>query len=316
MQHVDLNLFEFDWDLTWAVFFMHPDGKVYGRYGGRDGSGADSRNSLLGLRYAMEAALHTHAELSGAPTPKLPSPLIITKLAAAKRMTRGECIHCHQIKEIIREEEQENGTWHRDKLWTYPLPENVGITFEKDRGDVVRAIAPGTPAARIDLRPGDKVETIQGLRVSSFADVQYALHKAPFKGDIPLSWKRDDKTHEGTLAVDEGWKKTNVTWRPSMLDLLPALTIFGTDLTLEEKAKLGLGPKQLAFRQNAPVHSRAQAMGVRAGDIILGLEDRKLSFTVNEFLGYVRRNYLIGERVTLNLLRDGKRVDLPIKLAN
>jgi len=36
-----------------------------------------------------------------------------------------------------------------------------------------------------------------------------------------------------------------------------------------------------------------------------------LELTVDQFLGYVRQNYLVGERLTLNVLREGKRVDLP-----
>ena len=34
----DLNLFEFDYDLTFMVFFLNAEGKVYARYGGRDGT--------------------------------------------------------------------------------------------------------------------------------------------------------------------------------------------------------------------------------------------------------------------------------------
>ena len=35
---------------------------------------------------------------------------------------------------------------------------------------------------------------------------------------------------------------------------------------------------------------------------------------VDGFQRYVERNYLIGDRVTINLLRDGKRMDLPMTL--
>jgi len=316
IQQYDLNVFEFDWDLTWAVFFMHPDGKVLGRYGGRDASGADSRNSLVGLRYAMEAAIHTHAARAEEPAPKARKPFLIGQVPTAKRMTGGGCIHCHQIKEILRAQDKEQGTWDRDKLWTYPLPENVGIRFEKDRENVVETIEKSSSADRIGLKPGDVVEKIHGLDVRSCADVQYAFHKAPVAGEIAVGWKRDGKLLEGKLVVAAGWKKTNITWRPSMLDLLPALTVYGDDLTAEEKQALGLGAAQLAFRQKDPVHSRAQAMGVRAGDVILGVDDEKLNLTVDGFLGYMRRNYLVGDRVILRLIRDGKRLDLPVKLSN
>lgn len=316
IQNLDLNLFEFDWDLTWAVFLMHPDGKVYGRYGGRDASGADSRNTLLGLRWAMEQALQTHAAWAERAAPAFGAPLIIDKLALTRKMGGGGCIHCHQSKEILRAEETERGTWKRESLWTYPLPENVGITLDKNQGNLVQKVIDKSPAYLVGIKAGDMVESIHGLRVRSFADAQYALHKAPFLGELAIAWKRGEQLHEGKLILGEGWKKTNVTWRPSMLDLLPALTVYGTDLTAEEKKGLGLEPTRLAFKQKEPVHSRAQAMGVRAGDIILGLDDQKMELTVDGFLGYLRRNYIVGDRVVFNLIRDGKRVDLPIKLAN
>ena len=32
---LDLTKFQFDYDLTFSVFFMNPDGTIYGRYGTR-----------------------------------------------------------------------------------------------------------------------------------------------------------------------------------------------------------------------------------------------------------------------------------------
>lgn len=315
IQGYDLNLFEFDFDLTWTVFFMHADGKMYGRYGGRDASGADSRNTLLGLRYAMEAAHETHKERAEMTPPALEKPLFIDKLPAARRMGSG-CIHCHQVKEILRAEDTERGTWKREQLWTYPLPENVGVTADKDKGNLVEKVAPRSAAAQVGVQGGDLLEAINGMRVRSFADFQYALHKAPLTGEIGISWKRGDKLQEAKLALADGWKKTNITWRPSMLDLLPSLTIYGDDLSSAEKKKLGLEESRLAFRQKDSVHSRAQAMGIKAGDIILGVNDQKMEGTVDSFLAHIRRNYIVGDRVTINLVRDGKRLDLPVKLGN
>jgi hypothetical protein len=36
MRGVDLTTFDFDYDLTWAAFFMNANEHIYGRYGGRD----------------------------------------------------------------------------------------------------------------------------------------------------------------------------------------------------------------------------------------------------------------------------------------
>ena len=60
--------------------------------------------------------------------------------------------------------------------------------------------------------------------------------------------------------------------------------------------------------------AKAKETGIRAGDIILGLDDKTLEMDVDGFQRFVERNYLIGDRVTINLLRDGKRLSLPMTL--
>ena len=41
----DLNVFEFDYDLTWMGFFLDGAGRELGRYGGRDALSAEGRSS-------------------------------------------------------------------------------------------------------------------------------------------------------------------------------------------------------------------------------------------------------------------------------
>src|SRR5262249_36595503 len=112
----------------------------------------------------------------------------------------------------------------------------------------------------------------------------------------------------------DGWRKTNVTWRPSMLDILPALSLYGDDLTPEEKKKLGLAEKRLAFRQDKTVGAEAKKLGVQAGDILIGINHFALGRKRLDFLGSIRRNYLVGDKITLNIIRGDKRLDLPGKL--
>ena len=306
---VDLNLFEFDYDLTWVAFFMNADEKIYGRYGGRDGKSADDRMSLAGLRYAMKAALDTHRAQTD-PTPrKAGKPLLAESYPAAKGH-RG-CVHCHQVNEFRRADQKEKGEWNRDFVWAYPLPENIGITLDVDVGNKVKTIKPGSAAGAVGIQSGDLLRTLNGHPIASFADAQYALHKAPAKGKIAISWERQGKTIDGLLEARSGWRKTNLTWRPSMLDILPSLSVYGEDLSGAEKKTLGLPAKGLAFRQQKPVPNDAKKAGVQAGDVILGVDGLVLELTVDQFLGYVRQNYLVGERLTLNVLREGKRVDLP-----
>jgi hypothetical protein len=310
---LDLSLFEFDYDLTWYGFFLSADEVVYGRYGGRDAKSDEGRLSLAGLKYAMEKSLEQHAAGAKKPEPRGKA-IRAEEYRAAKLRRNNECIHCHQINEFRRADAKAAGTWSRDDLWVYPLPENVGITLEVDRGDVVKVVRPDSPAAKAGLKAQDVLTELNGYRVASFADAQFALHKAPNGSDISVVWKSASDQKVGTLQVAPGWRKTNITWRSSLLDILPSLPISGDDLTAAEKKALGLPEARAAFRQDKFVHSTLKAVGLKMGDVIVGLDGRGVDGTMDDFLGYVRKEHLVGETVTLNVLRDGKPVDIRMTL--
>jgi S1-C subfamily serine protease len=218
------------------------------------------------------------------------------------------------VSEFRRDYLKSLGTWTRDEVWVYPLPENVGITLEKDRGDFIKSVKAASPADRAGLRTGDRLRELNDHSIASFGDIQYALHKAPKKGRIPIAWERSGQMTNGHLEVAEGWRKTNLTWRPSMLSLLPSLSLSGDDLTPAQKKALGLGEKRLAFKQESFVHREAKAAGVQPGDIIIGINNQVQDLAMLEFFGYVRRNFLVGDKITINILRNGKRFDLPMTL--
>lgn len=294
---------------------MNADERVYGRYGGRDAASADKRLSLTGMRYAMTAALEAHAKTPNGPPPQRAArPQRAEDYPAAKRIRAGQCVHCHQVYEFRREALQESGKWDRDMVWVYPPPENVGFTLEVARGDRVAAVAGGSAADKAGLRVGDRLRTLNGFAVASFADAQYALHRAPARGHIPFTAERDGRPWDGRLELAPGWRETNITWRASLLDVLPSLSLIGDDLSAAEKKALGLPEKRLAFRQDKNVHPDAAAAGVRANDIIVGVDDKVLEMPMLKFLGHVRRNYRVGETITLNVIRDGKPLKLPLKL--
>jgi serine protease Do len=306
----DLNTFEFDYDLTWFVFFLNADETIYGRYGGRDASDAEARISLKGLRYAMDRALETHK--APPPAAKAAKPLLAEKYDAAK--SHKGCIHCHNIKEFRRADEKKAGTWTRDSLWVYPLPENVGLTLDVDVGNRVKTVTKDSAAAKAGLAAGDFVTRIGETNVASFADAIYGLHKSPAVGDIPIRWTRDGKELSAKLAVAGGWRRTNLTWRPSLLDILPSLPFNGDDLTAAEKKKLGLDEKRAAFRQDKTVHRTLREAGIEPLDIVIGFDGKSAEGEYGNLLGFVRRNYLVGDVVTVNVIRDGKPTAVKLTL--
>src|SRR5438093_11556995 len=105
MRGVDLNVFDFDYDLTWAAFFMNGHEKVYGRFGGRNASSADGYLTLAGLKHALREALESHRrESQRTAAPEGPQPRTVEQFAAAKRVKPDTCIHCHQVYDFRRDE--------------------------------------------------------------------------------------------------------------------------------------------------------------------------------------------------------------------
>jgi S1-C subfamily serine protease len=255
----------------------------------------------------MQSVLAMHASADKEFAPRTPD--------APKTVRKGRgCTHCHQVRERLNDDLKRDGKWARDLFYRYPLPENVGIELEVHRGNLVKKVKEKSPADVIGLKPGDLVKRINGVPIHSFGDAQFALDHAPKAGVIDIAWKRQDQLLTEKLTLDEGWRKGNISWRPSVQIFLPQVRLSGTDLTAEERKTLGLTPTQLAFRQRDAISMQARNAGILPGDIILGVDDQKLDMTVTNFQYYVQCNYFAGDRVTVNFLRDGERMTATMTL--
>jgi membrane-associated protease RseP (regulator of RpoE activity) len=314
MRGLDLNVFDFDYDLTWFALMLAPDGTVLGRFGGRDADTPGKYHSLAGLRYSLEQAL---ARFRKGEVPKVQpaAPERAEDFPAARQLTAKACIHCHHVYEFRRAARQQAGTWKLDEVWVYPQPDNVGLKLERDQGDRLAAVEPGSAAARAGLRAGDRLQSVHGLPVASVADVQYALHRAPTGGAVAVSWQRQGQALGGRLELPAGWKKTDVSWRWSLKTLSPSPGVQGFDLTADEKQTLGLAPGALAFRQHGFVSAEARHAGVRTNDVIVGVNEHRPAMTVQQFEAFIRLTYRPGDVVTLQVLRGKERLELPLKLA-
>jgi predicted metalloprotease with PDZ domain len=314
MRGADLDVFAFDYDLTWAAFLLNADEKIYGRFGGRDAGPADKYLTLAGLKHAMRAALAAYKKEPPRPAAEPKAVRAVEQYAAAKRLKPNACIHCHQVYDFRREELKAAKKWSLDKVWVYPLPENLGLSVDPEQGDRIKSVLARSSAAIVGLKPGDVLKSLNGVPVASFADVQYGLHLAPPAGKAAVTWERGGKEQHGELALAPGWRKTDISWRASMWGLQPPACVHGKELGADERKRLGLSEKALAFRQANFVPRAAAAAGIRAGDVIVGIDDKPLELTMRQFNAYVRLHYKAGDRVTYNVFRDGKRVNVPITL--
>jgi hypothetical protein len=310
---LDLSLFDFDFDLSWAAMMLNADEIVYGRYGGRDATSIDGRLSVAGLSHAMHHALALHQAGAGH-KPNRTKPIKIEDYPAAKLRKRNDCLHCHLVNEFRRYDALQAKTWTAEARWVYPLPENIGLTLELDRGNVVKAVADQSTAAKTGLKPGAILKELNGYPLGSSADVQYALHQAPTTGTIALTWTDGGEPRHGKLALSAGWRFTDTTWRPSLLNIIPSPEFSGADLSAEDKKGLNFPATQAICRQDKFVHSTLKAAGFLKDDIITGVNGQAIPGTMDDFQAHLRRTYLSGDTVTINIVRNGEKRALTLTL--
>ncbi len=221
-----------DFDLSWWGFFLSPDAEVYGVFGGRDEKSDASRISVAALAATLERVLAHHVdptrERARRPLPaafgaktvrELPGFASWRKTAHLDEQTKAaDCIHCHQVAEILRQPALDAGTFDKlrdHEIW--PLPENVGLSVDRDHGLRVVAVVADGPAARAGIAPGDELVRANDRRLFGQADLRAALHHASRDATrIELVVRRGGQERTATLALASGWKRTVLDWRMSV----------------------------------------------------------------------------------------------------
>ena len=206
---LDLSIFQFDTDQSFAVFMLNADGTIYGRYGTRsDHSHWTDDVSIEGLAKALEGALELHAqfpqikeELAGKKGPpsefRAPEDFPVLRAKYGPNLDYEgnvvkSCIHCHQIGDAQREITRESKIQIPDQvLFPHPHPKSLGLILDpKERATVLRVDA-GSPAEKAGFQPGDEIRRLGGQPLLSMADVQWVLHGIPPEGGaVPAKIRR------------------------------------------------------------------------------------------------------------------------------
>lgn len=331
MKNVDLSIFQFDHDLNWAGFFMNADGTVYARYGTQSEKGADAYNNVKGLANTMNRVLQLHsnypqnkAMFAG----KLPEPkpwkkprdmkFLQTKLLNEAKTSRKNCIHCHNIHDAEHGQWTADGTFSQDKLWRYPLPENIGLTIDQSDGRTISEVASGSAAATAGLQAGQEINLINGQAISSIADMQWVLHHQPNSDDAAVRITLADGT-QSTVALAEGWKVTDISWRGSLYSVSPVIRIWMPPLNSFDKEKRGLSDETNALlvkwiNTGSPSGQAAKKAGLKNGDLVMEFDGQPVAGNHARFLTQLKLNYKVGDTVPLTILRGKKRMQIELPL--
>jgi hypothetical protein len=334
---LDLSLFQFDTDQSFAVFLLNADGTIYGRFGTRsDQSHWADDVSIEGLAKALEGALALHQDFpqhkaalaaKKGPPPEFSAPenypslqgKFGSQLDYQGNVVRS-CIHCHQIGDAQRQHHlDQSGKLPETVMFPYPHPKSIGLVLDpKERATVLR-IEPGSAAANAGLKAGDAIERLAGQPLLSFADMQWVLHQVPPDGGtVEGTVSRDGKQVSLTLTLDKGWRqKDDIAWRASSWELRRRALggLFAKDLSAQLRSDLKAPLQGMAMRvqhvgQYAP-HDRAKQAGFLKDDILVSFDGRTDLVRETDLLNYAL--YREGsDEVTVEVLRDGKKLTLKL----
>jgi serine protease Do len=326
---LDLSLFQYDTDQSFAVFMLNADGTVYGRFGTRSHRTEWFGDvSLEGLAAALQGALELHTDypanrdqLQGkrGRAPEVPSPEQYPSLK--DRFTdrlnyQGDvaksCIHCHQIGDAQREfywaQRQAIPT---DVLFPFPHPKSIGLILDPESRATVQELEAGSLAAASGLVVGDQIRSMSGQPLLSIADVQWALHQASDTGDrIAVVVEREGKEVSLELLLPEGWRQRgDLSWRATSWTLRRMVTggmvLEAVDEDIRRKASLPEDTMALRVTylgQYGP-HAAAKQAGLQADDVVIAFDGQDQLMTETAVFDYAVRHRTSGDRVEVVVLR-------------
>ncbi len=336
---LDLSLFQYDYDQSFAVFLLNADGTIYGRFGTRSHRTIwEDDVSVAGLAAALQDALDLHAEYpknkavlaaKRGPKPEFSSPEQYPMLRGKygpkldySGKVVASCIHCHQIGDAQRQLVRDRRQPFPDKLlFPYPHPKAIGLILDPTKKASVRRVEDGSPAARSDVRAGDEIVSLKGQPLLSIADVQWVLHNAGDETSLTAHVRRDGETLSVMLTLPKGWRRRDaISWRSSSWALrrMAAGGLLLEEVSPDERKKADLAETGMALRvrhvgQFGP-HAAAKQAGFRPGDIVVSFDGKTDLLRETDLLAYALNAHPPGERVPVVVRRGRERIELSLPM--
>ena len=318
MNGVNLNQFQFEYDLTWMAFFQNADGRTYSRYGGREDDDAESHLNKASLLLVMQQVLQLHENERVQPNnryePVATSVRTAEDIPPLKKMMarrKESCIHCHDIKGATLQHHRELGQLNKDMVYTYPSPSRLGIHLDPEVQFKVRSVDENSPAKIAGIRKGDLIRTIDNQRVLTFADASRVLQLAPETGSLQFRLNRGENEVSAIVRLTNGWRKNeDPSWRSSTGSVGPRSGIWGRRVSAPQRQQLGLEADDLGIRVTFIGAPWARESGIKNGDFIVSVDGYKADMSIRQFQAYLHLNRNWGDKISVTVRRGRKDVKL------
>ncbi|MCA9227249.1 MAG: PDZ domain-containing protein [Planctomycetales bacterium] len=335
---LDLSLFQYDYDQSFAAFLMNADRTIYARFGTRSHQTESHEDvSVEGFAKVLAQVLKFHEAYplnralftgkTGQPS-EVAAPEQLSTLKdrfGPKLNYEGDvvksCIHCHMVGEALRREYRLSGDPIPSKvLFPYPHPKILGLIMDPAEMAIVKQVVPGSTADKAGFQAGDQVALLDGQPMLSIADMQWVLHNTGSSATLPVRVVRDKKLVTFDLTLEEGWReKGDISWRVSSWDM--GRMVFGgmrlESMTDDEIAAAGLSPEQMALRVRFVgqygEHARAKRAGLQKGDIITSVNGESKPLTESELLAHMMRTTRPGDDVEFEIRRGKRQIQAKVE---
>lgn len=322
MNGVNINHFQFEYDLTWMAYFQNAEGRTYIRYGGREDDDPESyltKNSLLRVMRQV-LVLHEDGRVQPdnryepvATSVRTPADIPPMQPMIAKR--NESCIHCHDVKLAQLMHLRDLGRLRKEMVFTYPSPSRLGLRLLPDVQYQVQAVDPNSPAEAAGIRAGDLVRAVDDHRVLTFADITRVLELAPEIGTLPISLERNKEMVSTELRLPAGWRRSlDPSWRQSTGVVGPNAGMWGVVANDQQRRQLGLGQDDLALRVTFIHQPWSRAAGLKLGDYLISIDGQKSNMNARQVHTHLNLNKDWGDTIELVVRRDGKDLTLTMRL--
>ncbi len=316
MDDVDIALFERDWNNTLYYFIMNADEQIYMRYGGRDATGPMAYLDLNSIELALAKGLELHRKYQQGELPKTerPKPLYPREIPPLVERTfaRNQCVECHLIGDYKLIHREQTGALDKlEDMYRWPDIKKIGIELDVPKGLVVKEARDAVQAA--GMAAGDRIAAVNGTPVWTFGDLQYYYDKVPRNAkQLQITVDRGGQPVDLSVALPERWWLTDLRFR--QLSIEPRAEFDSRPLTEAEKRKYELKLDGFAgqvtriggFARLLKVHELA------VGDIVYAADGVERDEIANSAELFIKLRKKAGDTVTLDVIRDGKRIKMPV----
>ena len=207
------------------------------------------------------------------------------------------------------------GQLRKEMVYTYPSSSNVGLRIDADAQNVVESVATNSPADKAGVQGGDIIQSVDGQRILTFADLTRVLELTADDAGLSIKFRRGDQMVDATLRLVKGWRRNaDVSWRSSVEVVGPNGGFWGAKASPRQRRQLGVDSDDLALRVTFIWGKWTWQAGIKNGDVVVAIDGKQTDMNVRQIHAHLQLNRDWGDTVPLVVRRGGKGVTLTMRL--